>query len=173
PARALGQRAVDAALQLALDQSRLTHHPEDHPGQHRGRQQHRRALEDLLGRAMELGPQDLECDEHAEADGDSRHYAGPHQARVAEFLGLSGASVSEMVHRLERDGLVRLNGRKEIVLTEPGTALAAAIVRRHRLLERMLTDLLGSAWWATHDEAERLEHAISPEMERHLIERLG
>ncbi|TMD60424.1 MAG: metal-dependent transcriptional regulator [Chloroflexi bacterium] len=94
-------------------------------------------------------------------------------ARLAEFLGLSGASVSEMVHRLERDGLVRLNGRKEIVLTEPGTALAAAIVRRHRLLERMLTDLLGYAWWATHDEAERLEHAISPEMERHLIERLG
>ncbi|HYY54536.1 MAG TPA: metal-dependent transcriptional regulator [Candidatus Dormibacteraeota bacterium] len=94
-------------------------------------------------------------------------------ARLAEFLGVSGASVSEMIHRLERDGLVRLNGRKEIALTESGTELAARVVRRHRLIERMLTDLLGYDWWATHDEAERLEHAISPEMERRLTERLG
>jgi DtxR family Mn-dependent transcriptional regulator len=93
--------------------------------------------------------------------------------RVAEFLGVSGASVSEMVHRLEREGLVRLNGRKEIALTRQGAEHAALIVRRHRLIERMLTDLLGYDWWATHDEAERLEHVISPEMERRLIERLG
>lgn len=94
-------------------------------------------------------------------------------ARLAEFLSLSGASVSEMIHRLEREGLVRLNGRKEIVLTDRGTEVAAGIVRRHRLIERMLTDLLGYDWWATHEEAERLEHAISPEMERRLSERLG
>src|SRR5438105_2166047 len=94
-------------------------------------------------------------------------------ARLADFLGVSGASVSEMVHRLEREGLLRLNGRKEIELTENGAAQAARIVRRHRLIERMLTDLLGYDWWATHDEAERLEHAISPEMERRLTERLG
>jgi DtxR family Mn-dependent transcriptional regulator len=78
-----------------------------------------------------------------------------------------------MIHRLEREGLVRLTARKEITLTREGGTLAARIVRRHRLIERMLTDLLGYDWWATHDEAERLEHAISPEMERRLTERLG
>lgn len=94
-------------------------------------------------------------------------------ARLAEFLRISPASVSEMVHRLERDGLVDLADRKEIRLTERGDALARRIVRRHRLIERMLVDLLGYEWWKTHDEAERLEHAISPEMEERLAERLG
>lgn len=94
-------------------------------------------------------------------------------ARVAEFLGVSAASVSEMLHRLERDGMVRIEERREIHLSPAGDELARSIVRRHRLIERMLTDLLGYDWWKTHDEAERLEHAISPEMERRLIERLG
>lgn len=94
-------------------------------------------------------------------------------ARLAEFLRISPASVSEMVHRLERDGLVTIEERKEIGLTPAGNDLATRIVRRHRLIERMLTDLLGYEWWATHDEAERLEHAISPEMEQKLAERLG
>jgi DtxR family Mn-dependent transcriptional regulator len=94
-------------------------------------------------------------------------------ARLAEFLSVSPASVSEMLHRLERDGLVSLAERHEIQLSAPGDELARSIVRRHRLIERMLTDLLGYEWWKTHDEAERLEHAISPEMERRLIERLG
>jgi DtxR family Mn-dependent transcriptional regulator len=107
------------------------------------------------------------------ADDPASAHAAVISARLAEFLGVSGASVSEMIHRLEREGLVRLNERKEIALTTRGRELAAAIVRRHRLIERMLTDLLGYEWWATHDEAERLEHAISPEMERRLTERLG
>ncbi|MGH2377202.1 MAG: metal-dependent transcriptional regulator [Candidatus Limnocylindria bacterium] len=94
-------------------------------------------------------------------------------ARVAEFLRISAASVSEMLHRLERDGLIRIEERHEIHLNPEGDELARSIVRRHRLIERMLTDLLGYDWWKTHDEAERLEHAISPEMERRLIERLG
>jgi DtxR family transcriptional regulator, iron-dependent repressor len=94
-------------------------------------------------------------------------------ARVAEFLRISPASVSEMVHRLERDRLVALNERKEIRLTEEGDVLARRIVRRHRLIERMLVDLLGYEWWKTHDEAERLEHAISAEMEERMAERLG
>jgi DtxR family transcriptional regulator, iron-dependent repressor len=97
----------------------------------------------------------------------------PISARVAEFLRISPASVSEMVHRLERDALITLNDRKEIRLTEQGDALARRIVRRHRLIERMLVDLLGYEWWKTHDEAERLEHAISPEMEERMAERLG
>ncbi len=94
-------------------------------------------------------------------------------ARIAEFLRVSPASVSEMIHRLERDGLVTLNDRHEIHLTGRGDALARRIVRRHRLIERMLVDLLGYEWWKTHEEAERLEHAISPEMEERMAQRLG
>ncbi len=94
-------------------------------------------------------------------------------ARLAEFLGISPAAVSEMVHRLERDGLVRLDERKEVRFTERGYAAASSIVRRHRLAERMLVDLLGYEWWKTHEEAERIEHAMSPEMEERLIRVLG
>jgi DtxR family transcriptional regulator, Mn-dependent transcriptional regulator len=94
-------------------------------------------------------------------------------AQLAAFLRVSPASVSEMVHRIEREGLVDLTDRREIRLTERGDALARRVVRRHRLIERMLVDLLGYEWWKTHDEAERLEHAISPEMEEKLAERLG
>ena len=94
-------------------------------------------------------------------------------ARLAEFLRVSPASVSEMVHRLAREGLLALNERKEIALSERGRELAAGIVRRHRLIERMLVDVFGYEWWKTHEEAGRLEHAISPEMERRLVEKLG
>jgi len=94
-------------------------------------------------------------------------------ARLAGFMGLSAAAVSEMVHRLEREGLVELDGRKEVHLTKAGQALADHVVRRHRLAERMLVDLLGYEWWKTHEEAERIEHAMSPEMEERLIRVLG
>ena len=94
-------------------------------------------------------------------------------ARLAGFLGVSAAAVSEMVHRLEREGLVALDGRKEVHLTKTGQALADRVVRRHRLAERMLVDLLGYEWWKTHEEAERIEHAMSPEMEERLIRVLG
>ncbi len=94
-------------------------------------------------------------------------------ARLAEFLGISPAAVSEMVHRLERDGLVRLDERKEVRFTERGYTAASSIVRRHRLAERMLVDLLGYEWWKTHEEAERIEHAMSPEMEERLVRVLG
>ncbi|HKY49769.1 MAG TPA: metal-dependent transcriptional regulator [Candidatus Limnocylindria bacterium] len=94
-------------------------------------------------------------------------------ARLAEFLRISPAAVSEMVHRLERDGLVTLDARKEVSFTDRGYAAASSIVRRHRLAERMLVDLLGYEWWKTHEEAERIEHAMSPEMEERLIRVLG
>ena len=94
-------------------------------------------------------------------------------ARLAGFIGVSAAAVSEMVHRLEREGLVELDGRKEVHLTKTGQALADHVVRRHRLAERMLVDLLGYEWWKTHEEAERIEHAMSPEMEERLIRVLG
>ena len=86
-------------------------------------------------------------------------------ARLAEFLRISPAAVSEMVHRLQRDGLLQLDDRKEVRLTELGFSAASRVVRRHRLAERMLVDLLGYEWWKTHEEAERIEHAMSQEME--------
>ncbi|MHB8631051.1 MAG: metal-dependent transcriptional regulator [Candidatus Limnocylindria bacterium] len=94
-------------------------------------------------------------------------------ARLAEFLGFSAPAVSEMVHRLERDGLVTLDGHKEVHLTAAGKTQADSIVRRHRLAERFLVEVLGFEWWKTHQEAERLEHAMSPEMEARMVRVLG
>ena len=94
-------------------------------------------------------------------------------ARLAEFLRISPAAVSEMVHRLERDGLLQLDERKEVRLTDRGFSAASRVVRRHRLAERMLVDLLGYEWWKTHEEAERIEHAMSEEMEERLVRVLG
>lgn len=94
-------------------------------------------------------------------------------ARLAEFLRISPAAVSEMVHRLERDGLLQLDERKEVRLTDRGYSAASRVVRRHRLAERMLVDLLGYEWWKTHEEAERIEHAMSQEMEERLVRVLG
>jgi len=94
-------------------------------------------------------------------------------ARLAEFLRISPAAVSEMVHRLERDGLLKLDERKEVRLTDSGYRAASRVVRRHRLAERMLVDLLGYEWWKTHEEAERIEHAMSQEMEERLVRVLG
>jgi len=94
-------------------------------------------------------------------------------ARLAEFLGFSAPAVSEMVHRLERDGLVTLDAHKEVHLTTKGKTEADSIVRRHRLAERFLVEILGFAWWKTHEEAERLEHAMSAEMEARMVTVLG
>ncbi len=94
-------------------------------------------------------------------------------ARLAEFLRVSPPAVSEMLHRLKREELIRMDARKEVHLSESGSRLASSIVRRHRLAERMLVDLLGYEWWKTHEEAERIEHAMSAEMEQRLIQVLG
>ena len=94
-------------------------------------------------------------------------------ARLAAFLRVSPAAVSEMLHRLERDGLVALEDRRAVRLSASGRELAERIARRHRLAERMLVDLLGYAWWKTHEEAERIEHAMSDEMEERLRRVLG
>jgi DtxR family transcriptional regulator, Mn-dependent transcriptional regulator len=91
------------------------------------------------------------------------------QARVAERLGVSRPAVSEMVKRMEHQGLVELDGR--IRLTADGRRLAESVVRRHRLAERMLTDILGLSWAEAHQEAGKWEHVISDNVE-HAIERL-
>src|SRR5688500_5614822 len=94
-------------------------------------------------------------------------------ARIAEFLGVSAPAVSEMLHRLEREGLVTISDRHEVRLTPAGQTAANTVVRRHRLIERFLVDILGYEWWKVHDEAERLEHALSPEMEERMARVLG
>jgi DtxR family Mn-dependent transcriptional regulator len=93
-------------------------------------------------------------------------------ARIAEFLHVSPAAVSDMLHRLAREDLVSLDDRR-VALSRSGRAIAERVARRHRLAERMLVDLLGYSWWKTHEEAERIEHAMSDEMEERLMRVLG
>ena len=94
------------------------------------------------------------------------------QARIAERLKLSRPSVSEMIRRLEIDGLVEVAGGS-IKLTVAGTTLAEQVVRRHRLAERFLTDMLGLSWADAHQEAGKWEHVISDSVETALIRVLG
>ncbi len=82
-------------------------------------------------------------------------------ARLADWLGVSRPTVTAALRRMSRDGMVRLTPRKDIELTTRGDAQAAAIVRRHRIVERWLTDALGLDWVTADTEAERLEHAVS------------
>ncbi len=89
------------------------------------------------------------------------------QARVAERLGKAAPSVSEMLDRLEIDGLIRRSGRR-IAMTEEGSALAQGVVRKHRLAERLLVDVIGLDWDKAHIEAGRWEHVISDEVEARL-----
>lgn len=94
-------------------------------------------------------------------------------ARLAERLNLTPPTVSATLHRMERDGLIVINERKEIVLTEKGKKLAFTILRRHRLAERLLADVLGLEWHSVHEEACLLEHSISARVEERLYEILN
>src|SRR5260221_2902744 len=94
-------------------------------------------------------------------------------ARLADWLGVSRPTVTVALRRMTRDGMVRLNGRKEIELTDRGRQAASAIVRRHRIMERWLTDGLGLDWGTADEEAARLEHAVSGVVEKRLYEVLG
>lgn len=95
------------------------------------------------------------------------------RARLVERLGVSAPAVSETVARLEREGYLHLDEARVIRLSDAGRDYATAVMRRHRLAERLLTDVLGVPWAEVHEEACRLEHAISPRLERYLVERLG
>jgi DtxR family Mn-dependent transcriptional regulator len=94
-------------------------------------------------------------------------------ANIARAMQLSAPTVHEMVGRLESDGYVRRNEDKSLEFTESGHDHAAAIVRRHRLIERFLTDVLGIPWHEVHEEAERLEHAMSPVLEERMLAAIG
>jgi DtxR family transcriptional regulator, Mn-dependent transcriptional regulator len=94
------------------------------------------------------------------------------QARIAERMGVSRPSVSEMIRRMESEGLVDLD-EHVIQLAAKGQMLAEKVVRRHRLAERFLTDILGLSWADAHAEAGKWEHVISDPVEAALIRLLG
>ena len=93
----------------------------------------------------------------------------PLRARLVERLGLSAAAVSETVGRLSDNGFVELHGDRSLHLTDKGRRLATTVVRRHRLAERLLTDVIGLEWEKVHREADRWEHAISSDVEEKLV----
>ena len=97
----------------------------------------------------------------------------PIRARLVERLGISAAAVSEQVNRLVGQGYADLLDDRSVRLTDSGRAIATTIVRRHRLAERLLTDVIGLEWEKVHREADRWEHAISAEVEEKLVELLG
>ncbi|HTZ65492.1 MAG TPA: metal-dependent transcriptional regulator [Solirubrobacteraceae bacterium] len=94
-------------------------------------------------------------------------------ANVARAMQLSAPTVHEMVGRLERDGYITRAQDRIISFTPDGAAHAEEIVRRHRLIERFLTDILGVPWDEVHEEAERLEHAMSPVLEQRMLAAIG
>ncbi len=94
-------------------------------------------------------------------------------ARLADWLGVSRPTVTVALRRMTRDGMIRLNARKEIELTREGETAAATIVRRHRIMERWLTEALHLDWVAADEEAARLMHAVSERVEERLYQALG
>jgi DtxR family Mn-dependent transcriptional regulator len=94
-------------------------------------------------------------------------------ANVARAMQLSAPTVHEMIGRLERDGYITRGGDKAISFTDSGLDHAEGVVRRHRLIERFLTDVLAIPWDEVHEEAERLEHAMSPVLEERMLAAIG
>jgi DtxR family Mn-dependent transcriptional regulator len=94
-------------------------------------------------------------------------------ARLADMLKVSPPAVTMALRRLKKDGLVRVQGDGQVRLTAAGRKIARKLTLRHHLIERMLAELFGMEWWKVHDEAERLEHAVSPDFEAKLLAKLG
>ncbi len=96
----------------------------------------------------------------------------PLRARIAERLHQSGPTVSQTVARMERDGLLTVEGDRHLEFTDQGRSLATRVMRKHRLAERLLIDVIGLEWEDVHAEACRWEHVMSETVERRLIELL-
>lgn len=94
----------------------------------------------------------------------------PLRARISERLGHSGPTVSQTVSRMERDGLVVVEGDRHLALTVDGRGRALQVMRKHRLAERLLSDVIGLDWAYVHEEACRWEHVMSEQVERRLLE---
>jgi DtxR family Mn-dependent transcriptional regulator len=97
----------------------------------------------------------------------------PLRARIAERLHQSGPTVSQTVARMERDNLVHVLGDRHLELTTEGRVRATRVMRKHRLAERLLIDVIGLDWEKVHDEACRWEHVISEDVERKLVDLLN
>jgi DtxR family Mn-dependent transcriptional regulator len=95
------------------------------------------------------------------------------RARLVDRLGVSAPAVSETVKRLEREGYLTLDDERVLHLTGTGRDYATSVLRRHRLAEKLLVDVLKVPWAEVHEEACRLEHAISDNLEAHLVKLLG
>ncbi|HLJ30737.1 MAG TPA: metal-dependent transcriptional regulator [Candidatus Angelobacter sp.] len=94
-------------------------------------------------------------------------------ATLAHWLSVTRPAVTTALKRLAKDGLVRVSKDGRVQLTGDGRGIAERTIVRHHLIERMLTEIFGMSWYEVHDEAERLEHAVSPAFEKKLIDRLG
>jgi len=94
-------------------------------------------------------------------------------ATLARWLGVSPPAVTMATRRLKRDGLIEVAKGGLIHLTDDGRRIANEILHRHHLIERMLTEVFGMEWYKVHDEAERLEHAVSGDFEKLLAQKLG
>ena len=92
---------------------------------------------------------------------------------LARWLQVSAPAVTMAIRRLKRDHLIRQGPEGHITLTPPGRAIANRLLNRHHLIERMLTEIFGLEWYKVHDEAEQLEHAVSADFERKLLDKLG
>jgi len=99
--------------------------------------------------------------------------AVPLRARIAERLGQSVPTVSQTVARMERDGLLKVEGDRRLELTPDGRTLAVRVMRKHRLAECLLVDIIGLEWELVHEEACRWEHVMSETVERRLLDVLG
>ena len=97
----------------------------------------------------------------------------PLRARIAERLDQSGPTVSQTVSRMERDGLLHVAGDRHLELTDKGRTLAISVMRKHRLAERLLVDVIGVPWEEVHAEACRWEHVMSEDVERRLMKVLN
>jgi len=94
-------------------------------------------------------------------------------ATLARWLNVSPPAVTKALSRLKKDNLVEVADDGQVKLTGEGREIANGILNRHHLIERMLTEIFGMEWFKVHDEAERLEHAVSPDFERLLTQKLG
>lgn len=97
----------------------------------------------------------------------------PLRARIAERLGHSGPTVSQTVARMQRDGLLTLAGDRHLQLTDEGRLIATRVMRKHRLAERLLVDVIGLEWEYVHEEACRWEHVMSERVERKILAMIG
>jgi DtxR family Mn-dependent transcriptional regulator len=92
---------------------------------------------------------------------------------LSRWLGVSAPAVTMAIKRLRRDGLIRAGAEGHLALTPAGRRIADRLLNRHHLIERMLSEIFGLEWYKVHDEAEQLEHAVSQDFERKLVEKLG